>query len=96
MDAHKRTEYLFDEAKRKGLENPVTQDGMPTRGMVASAICDAENDSRESAKSFLRGLDRAIDFHQNNANDPHGIGNAVLAALNEVRTAYEGAFGTGR
>jgi hypothetical protein len=36
---------------------------------------------------FLETLDESIEFHQNNANDPHNISNAVITALREVRRA---------
>lgn len=40
------------------------------------------------AKKFVAGLDKAINFHKNNTNDPHGIGVAVRCALIEVRSAF--------
>lgn len=40
---------------------------------------------------FVKALDVAIAFHTNNTNDPHGIGNAVIAALAEVRSAFVNA-----
>ncbi len=46
-------------------------------------------------EDFIEELDAElssrIDFHRNNQNDPHGIGNAVIAALTEVREAVEAA-----
>jgi hypothetical protein len=41
----------------------------------------------EASGSFIKKLDKAIAFHQNNQNDPHGVGSAVIAALIEVRNA---------
>ena len=41
---------------------------------------------------FVARLDKAIKFHENNHNDPHGISVAVICALTEVRIAYAGAF----
>lgn len=51
MNAVDRTHALFDEAKELGLINPITGDGMPTPGMVASAINDAEYDARNERKT---------------------------------------------
>jgi hypothetical protein len=42
---------------------------------------------------FIVNLDAAIKFHQTNANDSLGIGNAVICALLEVRNAYAKAIG---
>lgn len=39
--------------------------------------------------AFLGALDRAIEFHRTNTNDPHNVGNAVVAALTEVRDAFK-------
>jgi hypothetical protein len=41
---------------------------------------------------FCAKLSAAIEFHRTNQNDPHGIGNAVMIALTEVRTAFATAF----
>lgn len=38
---------------------------------------------------FLGALDRAIEFHRTNTNDPHNIGTAVMTALTEVRDAFK-------
>lgn len=37
--------------------------------------------------AVIEHLDAAIVWHRQNHNDPHNIGNAVIAALTEVRTA---------
>lgn len=42
---------------------------------------------------IVASLDKAIAFHTSNTNDPHGIGNAVIAALAEVRSAFVAAYG---
>jgi hypothetical protein len=84
MNSHERSDRLFDQAKKQGLENPMNGDGAPTRQMVSEAIGERE--------SFLAGLDRAIEFHRTNQNDPYGIGNAVMVALKEVKKAYSDAF----
>lgn len=36
---------------------------------------------------FEKNLDKSIKFHESNQNDPHGISNAVLTALREVRSS---------
>ncbi len=42
---------------------------------------------------YLYGaLNRAIKFHSANTNDPHGISNAVICALTEVRDALRYAL----
>lgn len=47
--------------------------------------------SRE--EKFVAALDKSIAFHRSNPNDPHGVGNAVIASLSEVRSAFVAAFG---
>jgi len=47
--------------------------------------------TREEA--FIANLDKAIAFHHTNANDPYGIGNAVICSLTEVRNAFAAAHG---
>lgn len=37
---------------------------------------------------FLKALDRIIDWHASNTNDPYGISNAVMVAVLEVRDAF--------
>lgn len=44
-------------------------------------------------EKFVAGLDKSIAFHRANQNDPHGIGNAVIASLAEVRSAFVAAYG---
>ena len=43
---------------------------------------------------FLNGLEKAINFHATNKNDPHNIGNAVMIALVETFNAYAKAMGS--
>jgi len=45
MTPQKRTDVVFDKAKKLGLENPITNEGAPTREMVGEAINDAEGDA---------------------------------------------------
>lgn len=45
MNSEKRTTSLFDEAKKLGLTNPVTGDGMPTFEMIQEALSAAESAS---------------------------------------------------
>lgn len=47
--------------------------------------------SREG--KFVHALDKAIDFHRTNQNDPYGISNAVICALTETREAFAQTFG---
>lgn len=42
---------------------------------------------------FIAGLDKAIEFHRNNQDDLHHVGNAVMCALLEVRNAFVEAYG---
>ena len=46
MTPMERAERVFDKAKREGLVNPMTGDGMPTLEMVAEAIEDVEYNKR--------------------------------------------------
>lgn len=39
--------------------------------------------------AFLYALERSIEFHRTNTNDPHNIGTAVMVALTEVRDAFK-------
>lgn len=48
-----------------------------------------QTQEQSKAIAFIGALDRAIDFHRNNRNDPHNVGNAVIAALSEVRDAFK-------
>lgn len=42
--------------------------------------------------AFLGAIERAIDFHRTNPNDPHNVGAAVVAALTEVRDAFKAYY----
>lgn len=44
--------------------------------------------SRDHA-AFLGALDRAIEFHRTNMNDPHNVSAAVVAAVTEIRDAFK-------
>lgn len=44
-------------------------------------------------EKFLDRLDKAIEFHRNNPNDPHDIAAAVMVALTEVREAFAESHG---
>lgn len=44
-------------------------------------------------KRFVAGLDKAIEFHKNNTNDPYGTSVAVITAMLEVRNAFVEAYG---
>jgi hypothetical protein len=46
-------------------------------------------DQHASNTCFIYALDRAIKFHTHNPNDPHKVGNAVIAALTEVRDCFK-------
>ena len=39
--------------------------------------------------AFVGALDRAIEFHRTNTNDPHNVGAAVMVALTEMRDAFK-------
>lgn len=41
--------------------------------------------------AVVKQLQKSIDWHTQNQNDPHGVGNAVIAALLEVQTAVKAA-----
>lgn len=47
---------------------------------------------RSKEQAFLAELDKAIEFHRTNTNDPYGIAVAVMAALAEVRDAFKAAY----
>jgi hypothetical protein len=42
----------------------------------------------EKDMMFIEELDKKIEFHRTNQNDPHSIGTAVMVALTEVRDAW--------
>lgn len=42
----------------------------------------------QAAKRFVAEMDKSISFHQNNTNDPNGIGMSVMIALVETRNAF--------
>ena len=93
MTPQKRTDSLFDGAKRIGLQNPVTNEGAPTREMVAEAISNAECDAESCRESFVFRLNKRIKYHQSgNTGNSSDLDNAVILALVNVRDAYTEAF----
>lgn len=65
MNSHRRTDIVFEEAKKLGLVNPMTDEGAPTRRMISEAISDAEGDAMTEVKSRLRGMvevSESVDF----------------------------------
>ena len=40
--------------------------------------------TNEIVEKLIKNLEKRIEFHRKNQNDPHGIGNAVLAVLYEI------------
>lgn len=48
---------------------------------------------KASEQKFVDELDRAIDFHCTNPDDPYNLGPAVVSALLEVRNAFASATG---
>jgi len=42
---------------------------------------------QKALEAIVASLDKSIDFHSGNASDPHNVGNAVICALTEVKTA---------
>lgn len=79
MNPHDRTDILFDGAKALGLDNPLTDDGAPTRKMVAEAISDAENDAVPQVPNSpsvdyllnmaLIWMDKANEYHPTRLQD---------------------------
>ena len=59
---------------------------------LAGVLPESEPMPNLPQKTFIDSIDQAIAFHQTNANDPHGIGNAVIAALVEIRRASVAAY----
>lgn len=43
-------------------------------------------------EKFVSILDRMIEWRRNNTYDPHGIDNAVIVSLVEVRSAFAEAY----
>jgi hypothetical protein len=48
--------------------------------------------SQKTGPAFIAALNRAIEFHRTNQNDPHNIGVAVMVTLTEVRDAMRYAL----
>jgi hypothetical protein len=46
-------------------------------------------DVQRDHQAFLFAMDRAIEFHRTNTNDPHNVGTAVMVALTEVRDCFK-------
>jgi len=40
---------------------------------------------------FITNLNKAIEFHRTNKNDPYNIGNSAIVALSETRDAFVAA-----
>lgn len=38
---------------------------------------------------FLAAIERSIEFHRTNPDDPHNVGTAVVVALTEIRDCYK-------
>ena len=93
MTPQKRTDAIFDQAKKLGLENPVTSEGAPTREMVAEAINDAEGDAESCREAFVSRLNQRIEYHRSaQTGNPRELDNAAMLALINVRDAYTEAF----
>ncbi len=63
------------------------------KAMSADIRTELVKKSRGLAETYIRNLDEAILFHQQNQNDPHNISNAVICSLTEVRNAFAQAHG---
>jgi hypothetical protein len=59
---------------------------------LSAALPPVAQSVNGAQRTFIGAIDKAIAFHTQNQNDPHGIGNAVIAALNEVKTASMEAY----
>ena len=59
---------------------------------LSAALPQVERPINGVQRTFIGAIDKAIAFHTKNQNDPHGVGNAVIAALNEVKTASMEAY----
>lgn len=93
MTPQKRTDIVFDKAKKLGLENPVTNEGAPTRKMVAEAINDAEGDAENCREAFVARLNKRIEYHKSGeTGNSRELDNAAILALVNVRDAYTEAF----
>ena len=93
MTPQERTDEVFDRAKKLGLENPVTNEGAPTRGMVAVAINDVEFDSESCREAFVSRLNKRIEYHKTGTTgNPSELDNSSMLALINVRDAYKEAF----
>lgn len=71
--------------KRKKQTQSKKLKPLPARGSAFITRREAQRNQRV----FLGALDRAIEFHRTNTNDPHNIGNAVMVAITEVRDAFK-------
>ncbi len=60
MDSLKRTDAVFEKAKKLALVNFATGDGMPTRGMVNDAISDAESDAAQTDDELAMYVRRLV------------------------------------
>jgi hypothetical protein len=59
---------------------------------LALAPCSAfirRSEVQVNQLAFLGAIDRAIEFHRTNTNDPHNVGTAVMVALSEVRDCFK-------
>jgi hypothetical protein len=49
----------------------------------------SRDEVRKNQDVFLDALNRAIEFHRTNTNDPHNVGASVMVAVTEVRDAFK-------
>ena len=62
------------------------------RGALKSAIVHLVQHLKEQEEKrgkLIAQVQRALKFWQTNQNDPHGIGNAMIAALSEINEALK-------
>jgi hypothetical protein len=93
MTPQKRTDVVFDKAKKLSLENPITNEGAPTREMVAEAINNAEGDAESCREAFVTKLNSRIEYHRGaNTGNARELDESTMLALINVRDAYTEAF----
>lgn len=56
-------------------------------GLIPTFI--PRDEVQRNHRVFLNALDRAIEFHRSNENDPHNVSSAVIVAISEVRDAFK-------
>lgn len=47
------------------------------------------NSQEISVNALIRALDKRIEFHRTNTNDPYNLGNAAILILEDVKSAIK-------